>query len=805
MTSIAMEPDIELQGRPAPMRTPRLSKSSTLARNDQKWESMKEDIRRIYVTEKKSLKDTMDEITELHTFRARSGRLPEPLALKIEILTVFSERKWKTKLKEWQFDKNLPLNVMGFVIAKAEKRVRNENKETVFYHRDSQISSAKIRNFKKRMTKTAAEGAPPSAKTPENITYYTPVPLPQSQSPLYKETLDTYRLQSEIQPRKSTLHSKSSDPNDESDGACNQSGDVSRSPSFSPSFSNDQPNGFVKDPQIPKAAQTDEYADVIDRGLITVDMATKMFNCYVDQLAPHMPAVIFPPNATAADVRTTKPTLFLAILSASSGINYPELQPTLTREVMSIYADRIILHGENALELVQALIISTLWYWPPEHFEEIGYYQLVHIAAVMAIDIGMGKKSNTSKFKNVGLRRDYPWRRTTHPDPEAIVARRAWLACYFLCCNASMGLCRPNLIRWTSFMADCIDVLEHSPEAASSDKAFCQWIRIQYIAEDIGTQFSMNDPVARVSIADSMVQYILKGCERDLEKWSSQIPPEVQSPPLRMTEHVVNLYMHEIAMPIDNNVEEFKAPFSEDTLRVVGEESESLTPAHISALSICLTSIDGIFRTFLELDAETVRCLPVAHFVRVAYAVVVLIKMYLAAATPNGQLGKVINKDNMRVEQYLDGLVEIFKAPAAGGEVRACRQVLDGFHHVEDLVPPPKRNPANNPLQLLSEVATGDQGGQSRPENNNYPLPPSDWQQQQQFPNYYPSMNQMAQNIAQGYGNVPMAGNIDPFMGMDLGYTMGDGFEQAIGITLEVGDFGNIFSNDAFFGSIMDL
>lgn len=78
-------------------------------------------------------------------------------------------------------------------------------------------------------------------------------------------------------------------------------------------------------------------------------------------------------------------------------------------------------------------------------------------------------------------------------------------------------------------MTDCVEVLETSPEAARTDKALCQWVRSQHIAEEIGTQFSMDDPVANVSITDAKVQHALKGFERDLEKWSCQIPPDVRS------------------------------------------------------------------------------------------------------------------------------------------------------------------------------------------------------------------------------------------------------------------------------------
>jgi hypothetical protein len=278
-----------------------------------------------------------------------------------------------------------------------------------------------------------------------------------------------------------------------------------------------------------KVVATHEYADVVHKGLVAAEEATKMFNWYVEKMAPHMPSVVFPPGTTAAEIRKTKPILFLAILSASAGVLNPEKQRMLTKEVMSIYADRIICSGDKTLELIQALIVSCLWYWPPEHFEDLKFYQLIHIASVMAIDIGMNKKSRLQKNKVAGLFRDNPWRRTPFPDPESLESRRTWLSCYFLCCNASMGLRRPNLVRWTSFMTECVEVLETSPDALPSDKTFCQWIKSQHIAEDIGTRFSMDDPSAKVSMADTSVQHALTAFEIELEEWSNQIPPGANS------------------------------------------------------------------------------------------------------------------------------------------------------------------------------------------------------------------------------------------------------------------------------------
>jgi hypothetical protein len=327
---------------------------------------------------------------------------------------------------------------------------------------------------------------------------------------------------------------------------------------------------------------------------------------------------------------------------------------------------------------------------------------------------------------------------------------------------------------------------------------------------------------------------------------------------MKMTEHVLNLYMHEVALHVDHNVDEFKPPFTEEALRGRAAHRDSATPltaTHIAALSTCLTSIDGIFTSFLCMEIDDVRTLPVMHFVRIGYAVVVLIKMYFAAAIPGSELGKVIDKDNMKVEYYLDGLLEQFRATASEEKFRPASKFLmvlvmlktwfhrqrsqnrlsengsqgphaagpeTPVHQPEDtrqtptpqhinLHQPREYSPANTPLQLLSEVATGSNPAQaSLPEiRNTYNTNHQDWSQA-------PSQQQQQQQKAYNYQAPPpgfnMTGvpygmpNLDPALGIgvDYDFNIGDGFEQAMGMTLGDGEFGQYFGDDAIFGAMMD-
>lgn len=205
--------------------------------------------------------------------------------------------------------------------------------------------------------------------------------------------------------------------------------------------------GDVCHPNAPPQPVT-EYADVIDRRILSAELATTIFNWYITDMAHHFPAVVFPRNTMAAEVRKHKPALFLAILAAAAGFSHPDIQRVLNKELMRVLAERVFINGEKSLELIQALHVSVLWYYPPEHHEELKFYQLIHIAAVMAIDLGMGKKAKPVQKKKpvASLWRDHPrfMRCSRVVAPDTIEARRCWLSCYFLGSKYVVGLsCRP--------------------------------------------------------------------------------------------------------------------------------------------------------------------------------------------------------------------------------------------------------------------------------------------------------------------------------------------------------------------------
>lgn len=279
------------------------------------------------------------------------------------------------------------------------------------------------------------------------------------------------------------------------------------------------------------------------------------------------------------------------------GTLHPDTAKQLSREAIGAIADCVVRNGAKSLELIQAMQVTALWYKPPEKAEQTNFYQIIHMAAVMALDIGLGKRFNPAKAKRGfgGPNAKYaPGPGKILPqDSDTLEARRAWLGCYYLCASASMVLRRPNLVRWTNYMKECIEVLETHPDAFASDKLFCQHIKIQHICEDIGLQFLMDDNTANISITDPKVTYALNVLETQLKNWKESIPPECRTTELVFFEHVTSLYLHEIALHFNHNVEDFRMPFTEESLKSVNNTSDTLTTNQIAALEACLKAAHG--------------------------------------------------------------------------------------------------------------------------------------------------------------------------------------------------------------------
>lgn len=81
------------------------------------------------------------------------------------------------------------------------------------------------------------------------------------------------------------------------------------------------------------------------------------------------------------------------------------------------------------------------------------------------------------------------------------------------------------MLRYNSWLSDCVDFLESTPDAISSDKILIGWVRLLIIAEEASTSLSFDDPGNMPSLSEHRVQLMLKSFEKRLDIWKDGIGP----------------------------------------------------------------------------------------------------------------------------------------------------------------------------------------------------------------------------------------------------------------------------------------
>ncbi|KAF2867627.1 hypothetical protein BDV95DRAFT_502118 [Massariosphaeria phaeospora] len=411
-------------------------------------------------------------------------------------------------------------------------------------------------------------------------------------------------------------------------------------------------------------------ADIIDRQVITKELAQELLNMYRDELALEYPGVVIPKDWTARDLRTRKPALFLAVVAAASHSKGAALSDRLHEEVMYFYAKSVFLRGEKALQYIQALLITVAYYTPPNSPAHLQIYQLGNLAASMALELGMAYKPRT--HEQLPKRAIRALQKISSPE-ELLENCRTILVLYTMTAGFAMRLRRPSILNYNSWMEEALSLLQKSP--LLDDRRVVAWVKLQRIADEANTAFGFDDASTSFSLSELRLQVILRIFERRMQDWKRSIPPEVLNLSLEV-EHYQNLIsIWEFAMDGGR----YDAPdFRNRHLTLPALDDDSIQPETLlsrSALQINATikvvsTAHSLLDCFAALSGAQLRQTPSAQFVRAMYALVALMKADYAVGTDAEGMGEVLDSQSLKVDFYLAMVVR--KAREAVGPQK-CR------------------------------------------------------------------------------------------------------------------------------------
>lgn len=410
----------------------------------------------------------------------------------------------------------------------------------------------------------------------------------------------------------------------------------------------------------PSKSSITQYEDVIDRGIVSFAIADRIFDKFVEDLNPQCPLVAFPPGTTAEAVRKSRPMLFTAILAAGCITLVPEIQADIASELARQLAQRVFYLFDKSLDLIQSLLVYTTWVGKHKEAKDMGFNTYIHSAIVMAHDMGLTKRTKTPVSNDL---------------VEQAEARRTWLGCYWCGTCVAVTLRYQPMIRWSTYIEECLDFFATSPAALPSDHTLCALVKVTHIMEDVATAFHMDDPASDVQVEDPSTQYSLKVFERRIADWKRDCGKALQPDLLTMIEGTASLYIHEIALHTNHNVDDFRPPSHPNPIDAEEPIEDFITPSHLDAIGKCVVSMKSALDTFIKLfPSSPMRQLPCLSMVWTAYAVVAMIRLDGALRASKSKYAEIFLPD-LKVEYYLESIIDALSGASLKLPAMSCAPV----------------------------------------------------------------------------------------------------------------------------------
>ncbi|KAJ4364890.1 hypothetical protein N0V95_000536 [Ascochyta clinopodiicola] len=376
--------------------------------------------------------------------------------------------------------------------------------------------------------------------------------------------------------------------------------------------------------------------DIIDRGVITQELAEELLNIWRNELVAASPGIYIAKDWTAAQLREKKPSLFYAVMAAAAHSKGSALSDVLHEEAVYLYARTAFINGEKSVQTIQALLVTVAFYSPPKTPGQLQIYQWVNMAASMALELGLASKPRT--HEQLPKRAIRSLQKISSPEE-------------------LLEHCRTVLYFW---MEECLNMLEKSPLQA--DQRTLAWLKLQRIADEANTAFGFDDASTSFSLSELRMQMILRIFERRMHDWKKSVPKEVLTLTLTMEYHQNMLSMWEFGMDGGRyDVTEFRnrhltLPALDDD-SVQPESLLSRSALQINATTKCIIEAHAILECFVGISHDTLQKAPNLLFVRAIYALVVLMKADYAVGT-DPEMGEILDSQSLKVDHYLETVLK---------------------------------------------------------------------------------------------------------------------------------------------------
>ncbi|KAH7146766.1 hypothetical protein B0J13DRAFT_317502 [Dactylonectria estremocensis] len=234
----------------------------------------------------------------------------------------------------------------------------------------------------------------------------------------------------------------------------------------------------------------------------------------------HLPFMYIPSQTSAADMRTTRPFLWLCIRAVSTR---PTLQQSkLYSYIRSIVGLSMVSNLERSIEGLLGLLVCIAWGNLQVHRRPF-LTLFTQLAISIVFNLGLNVRPPSGLDERANYRFHKPWVSGSRTMEE----RRAVLGVYLLSSIVSCNLDRIDTLRWTPHMSECVHQLADIKEC-ESDSILVTVVKLQLIVEQIRQSPLHERRVGRDAPPKPPAPFYVKALQAELDDVKRLVPSELQ-------------------------------------------------------------------------------------------------------------------------------------------------------------------------------------------------------------------------------------------------------------------------------------
>ncbi|KAF2646519.1 hypothetical protein P280DRAFT_464726 [Massarina eburnea CBS 473.64] len=277
------------------------------------------------------------------------------------------------------------------------------------------------------------------------------------------------------------------------------------------------------------------------KNLLANGEADELLNEY-RSMSASFPFVPLSATVNSQDLHNSKPMLFLAIITVASWKNRLR-QKKLDRIYRTNLADRTIVTPRRTLSLLQSILVYLSRYHFIFSHKTQQIYSLQQVAIGIALDMGLHQRSKRSVLDIPG---QPPLAATRVSTTEQRERQRTFLGCYYMSSMISGGLQKPNLLKFTEYMAECGQNLKQGCEF-SSDAILGRLVGLRRLDDQIHDSFYSEDTF-ELPLADTRISMNFRFMENQLDELQdNECSAELQRV-IDLSSSFTSMQLHAIAL-----------------------------------------------------------------------------------------------------------------------------------------------------------------------------------------------------------------------------------------------------------------